>query len=166
MILDIGEIIKAQGIRGEVKVKVLIRDSGLLKNLNTLIVESIPFKVESLSIRNGFAYYLFQGVTDRNRAEMLVGKKIRIDSDCLPPLKEGEYYIADLVGKEVRLYGGDSLGVITLVENYGSADIITVKGEKTVRFPFLKKLKLKLDDAAGTVTIDGQAFEEVAVYED
>ena len=68
MVIDIGEIVKAQGIRGEVKVKPLVRDFSLLNDMDTLIIDTIPFKVESFSVRNGFAYYLFSGVSDRNRA--------------------------------------------------------------------------------------------------
>ncbi len=166
MIIELGEIIKAQGIRGEVKVKPLVRDSSLFKTLRVLTVDGIPFKAESVSVRNGFVYCLFSGVNDRNRAEMLVGKKIRTDTDLLPPLKEGEYYIADLLGKDLYLSDGTYAGKVLSVENYGSADIITVSGERTVRFPFLKKLGLVFDSGSGRITVDSGSFQEVAVYED
>ena len=166
MILDLGDIIKAQGLSGEVKVKPLLRDASLFKSLKTMLIDGIPFKVSQVSIRQGFVYIRFESVSDRNRAEAIIGKKVGVDESLLPALNKGEFYIKDLIGKEVMLSSGELLGRLESIENYGSADIITVRGDKVVRFPFLKKLNLTLDNITGYVTIDENCFSENAVYED
>jgi 16S rRNA processing protein RimM len=44
----------------------------------------------------------FAGVGDRNQAVTLRGARVFVDRSELPPLAEGEYYLVDLVGVEVR----------------------------------------------------------------
>lgn len=39
-----------------------------------------------------------RGVETMNDAELLRGKKVLINSEDLPQLEEGEYYVADLIG--------------------------------------------------------------------
>ena len=99
-------------------------------------------------------------------AELLVGKRIEIDREQAAPIGEDESYIVDLVGCRVLLSDGTPLGVLDSVDNFGSADIFTVKGDRTVRFPFLRRLGLSYDGQAKTVTIDKARFEEVCCYED
>ncbi|MBP5649440.1 MAG: 16S rRNA processing protein RimM [Clostridia bacterium] len=166
MVIQLGDIIKAQGLSGEVKVKPLLRDASLFKSLKTMLIDGSPFKVSQVSIRQGFVYIRFESVSDRNRAEAIIGKKVGVDESLLPALNKGEFYIKDLIGKEVMLSSGELLGRLESIENYGSADIITVRGNKVVRFPFLKKLNLTLDNITGYVTIDENCFSENAVYED
>ena len=166
MKLTIGEIVKAQGIKGEVKVRPLTDDPAQFGRHRSLLVGGCPLKVRGASVRGGFVYLLFDGIADRNAAELLVGKRIEIDRGQAAPIGKDEYYIVDLVGCRVLLSDGTPLGVLDSVDNFGSADIFTVNGDRTVRFPFLRRLGLSYDGQAKTVTIDKARFEEVCCYED
>ena len=166
MKLIIGEIVKAQGIKGEVKVRPVTDDPSRFGRLGAVLVGGCPLKLRSASVRGDFVYIAFEGITDRNAAETLVGKKIEIDRSQARRTGEDEYFIVDLVGCKVLLSDGKLLGTLTAVDNYGSADIFTVEGERTVRFPFLKRLKLAFDGQARTITIDKDRFDEVCCYED
>ena len=145
MKLIIGEIVKAQGIKGEVKVRPVTDDPSQFGRLGAVLVGGCPLKLRSASVR---------------------GKKIEIDRSQARRTGEDEYFIVDLVGCKVLLSDGKLLGTLTAVDNYGSADIFTVEGERTVRFPFLKRLKLAFDGQARTITIDKDRFDEVCCYED
>ena len=167
MKLTIGEIVKAQGIKGEVKIKPFSDDPAHFRSLAVVSVGGVPFKIRSVCVRGGFVYVLFDGVADRNDAEALVGRKIEIDRSQISEPAEGEYFVVDLIGCRVFLSDGENIGLLDNIENFGSADVFTVKSAtRTVRFPFLKRLNLRFDAAERTVTIDRGAFAEVCCYED
>ena len=57
----------------------------------------------------------------------------------LPPLEEGEYYHADLLGLTAVSDTGEALGTVIAIDNYGAGDVIeierpAVEGEKPKRF--------------------------------
>jgi 16S rRNA processing protein RimM len=69
----------------------------------------------------------FEGVSDRTAAEALRGSLIEIDRADLPPLEEGEYYHADLVGLPCVDEEGNALGTVASVENFGAGDLLEVE---------------------------------------
>ncbi|MBQ7227175.1 MAG: 16S rRNA processing protein RimM [Clostridia bacterium] len=162
----IGEIVKAQGIKGEVKVKPLTDDLARFGRLQTVSVEGCPFKLRNANARGGFVYITFEGVNTRNDAEVLVGRRISIDRSQAKKLESGEFFIVDLLGSDVYLSDETYLGKLDYIDNFGSADVFTVKGEKTVRFPFLKKLDLRFESAEKRIILDAKTFGEVCCYED
>ncbi len=166
MTFTIGEIVKAQGTRGEVKIKPYTDDISRFKELNILLVGGCPFKIRGVNVRGGFVYISFESVNTRNAAETLVGKAVEIDRSLAKPTGDDEYYIVDLIGCNVYLSDGTKIGILKDIENFGSADIFTVKGDKTVRFPFLCRLNLRYDGTLKTITVDKDKFEEVCCYED
>ena len=52
----------------------------------------------------------------------------------LPPLEEGEYYHADLLGQDAVSTEGEALGRIVAVENFGAGDLIEIERENGRRF--------------------------------
>ena len=79
MRLSIGEIVKAQGVKGEVKIRPYSGDPARFLHYGTLVIGGCPFTVRTVSARGGFAYVTFTGVDTRNDAETLVGRKVEID---------------------------------------------------------------------------------------
>ena len=69
----------------------------------------------------------FEGVSDRSAAEALRGSLVEIDRDQLPPLEDGEYYHADLVGLPCVDEFGGALGTVVSVENFGAGDLLEVE---------------------------------------
>lgn len=166
MRLTIGEIVKAQGIKGEVKVKPYTDDPVRFATYKTLVIGGCPFNVKECAVRAGFIYLMLDGVSTRNDAETLVGRKIEIDRSMAVQPAGDEYFIVDLIGCKVYLTSGEFIGTLKAVDNFGSADVFTVKGEKTVRFPFLKRLNLQYNSSEKTITLDADRFSEVCCYED
>lgn len=166
MNITIGEIVKAQGIKGEVKIKSFSDDLAHFSRLKVVLVGGCPFKLRSVNIRGEFVYAFFDGVIDRNAAEVLVGRKIEIDRSQGKSLSDGEYYVVDLIGCNVVLSDGTELGELKHIDNFGSADVFTVVGKRTVRFPHLKRLNLTFDREIKQIVLDKDRFEEVCCYED
>ena len=166
MKITIGEIVKAQGLRGVVKVRPMTDDLVRFGRLTSVLIGGVPFRLRSANVRGDFVYLSFDGVNDRNAAEVIVGKSIEIDRSQAKKLEEGEYFAVDLIGCKLFLTGGEYIGQVVRIDNFGSADVFTVKGERTVRFPFLKRLALNYDEKEKTISVDKEKFEEVSCYED
>jgi len=76
----------------------------------------------------------FAEVGDRSAAEALRGTTLTVPRADLPPLGEGEYYHADLIGLPVVTTAGDPAGRVVAVENFGAGDVIEVERENGRRF--------------------------------
>jgi 16S rRNA processing protein RimM len=80
------------------------------------------------SIRPGAtAIARFAEISSRDAAEALRGQLVTVPRSALPPLADGEYYHADLIGLACRSAEGAPLGVIVAVENFGAGDLIEVE---------------------------------------
>ena len=87
-----------------------------------------------------------KGVTDRERAEELIGAELFIPETELPELDEDTYYWFELIGIEVYTTEGDYLGRITTILPTGSNDVYVVKdNKKEVLIPALESVVLDID---------------------
>jgi 16S rRNA processing protein RimM len=82
-----------------------------------------------LSVRDAgkMAVARIEGVNDRNAAEALRGQLIEIDQSALPPLEDGEYYHADLIGLPCEDLDGSPVGTVVAVESFGAGDLLEVE---------------------------------------
>ena len=123
----------AVGVTGEVRLKLFGEGWETLKaypsfNGGTLTVTKLR------SDNKGGAVARFAEVTDRNAAEALRGTVLTVPRTSLPPLAEGEYYHADLIGLSAISDGGETLGTVVAVENYGAGDILEIERPDRKRF--------------------------------
>jgi 16S rRNA processing protein RimM len=71
-----------------------------------------------------------EGIDDRSAAEALRGSLIEVDRSALPPLEEGEYYHADLIGLAAVDRDGKAIGTVAAIENYGAGDLLEIEDEQ------------------------------------
>ena len=161
----IGTVVKAQGLRGEIKIKPYTDDIDNLLNIKNVFIDDISYKVLASRENGGMLFFYLSRICSIEDAETLRGKDIFIDRDDAAPLEEGGHYIVDILGCEV-FAGQNYVGKVTNIDQFGSADIYTVKGEKTVRFPYLKKLVINADISNKKIILDEKVFLEVSIYED
>lgn len=165
MKIEIGKIVKAQGIKGEVKIQCYVDDSTMLKSVKTLYVGTTAYAVASIRCDGRFCYVLLTGVDNRNMAESLRDWQVFADKESLK-LKEQCFFVQDLVGSTVSLDDGRLVGVLDEVLQYGSADVFVCKAKKAVSFPFLKDLALDVDVENKKILLNAKRFDEVAVYDE
>ncbi|ABX09660.1 ribosome maturation factor RimM [Prochlorococcus marinus] len=147
--LTIGKLVGAQGLRGEVKVNpssdfperfINPGERWLQKNTEE------PSRIELKSGRQlpGKSIYIvsFIGITDRNKAESIVGNKLLVPSDQKPKLKEGEFHLVDLLGLKAKFTqdGSDVGEVIDLTSAGNDLLVIKLVEGKTVLIPFVKEI--------------------------
>jgi 16S rRNA processing protein RimM len=117
----------AHGVKGEVRLKLFADSVESLAIHKTLLVGGKAVKL--LSARDGgkTAVARFEGVGSREAAEALRGSLVEVDREALPPLEEGEYYHADLIGLPCADAAGTPLGTVVAVENFGAGDLLEVE---------------------------------------
>jgi 16S rRNA processing protein RimM len=115
----------AHGLGGEVKLKLFTDDLSRYQSFNG---GALSLK----SLRGQIAR--FAEVPDRTAAEALRGTELTVPRSALPPLAEGEYYHADLIGLPVVSTAGEMLGQVVLVENFGAGDVLEIERGDGARF--------------------------------
>ena len=162
--LIIGEVLKPQGIRGELKVKTFTDFPEDVKAFKTVYIDDTPYKILSFRVGNdGAAYLGLRGIPDRNAAELFRGKTLEGDRDDAPALNEGQYYIVDIIGLDCETEEGEFLGKVTHIANL-SADVYTIeKAGKSILFPAVKGVVKKVDLDNKKLIIDKKIFDEIAV---
>ena len=127
----------AHGITGEVRLKLFGEGVAALKRYATFIVSGSGGKLTLEKLRDdtkGGAIARFAEVTDRTAAEALRGTVLAVPRSTLPPLTEGEYYYADLIGLPAISTSGEDLGHCIAVDNYGAGDILEIERPDKKRF--------------------------------
>lgn len=161
--LLVGEILKPQGIRGEVKVRPFTDSADDFKQFKKVVIDETEYKILSARSADGCVFLGFRGVPDRNAAELLRGKNIYLLREDAPQPKEGSYYIVDLLGSRVVTETGKELGTLLDVRQ-AATDIYTLDmGGKEVLFPVAKGVVLSVDVEEKIITVDEKRFYEVAV---
>ena len=117
----------AHGVKGEVRLKLFSDSAASLASHPNVFVGGAERRL--LSVRDGgkTAVARFEGVGDRSAAESLRGQLVEVDRSALPPLEEGEYYHADLIGLPCFDREGNEVGTVAAVENFGAGDLLEVE---------------------------------------
>jgi 16S rRNA processing protein RimM len=122
-------VVGAHGVTGEVRLKVFTDDLKRYKSFN-----GGALTLKSLRDGNNGAIARFAEVTDRNAAEAMRGTEITVPRADLPPLGEGEYYHADLLGLPVVSTDGAEIGHVVAIDNFGAGDVIEIERATGARF--------------------------------
>lgn len=143
----------AHGIGGEVRLKLFAASVESISRHKQVRVGDRPLTLVFVKGDAGSPIARFAEITDRNAAEALRGSLVTVARSALPPLAEGEYYHADLIGLSCESAQGEPLGTIVAVENFGAGDIIEIKGldGRRAMVPFRDGIA---DLADGKVVVD------------
>ena len=142
--LEVGQIVNTHGIKGEIKVVPFTDDISRFDKLKKVYVktkkESKLYQIEGVRYHKNMVLLKLQGIDNPEQAELLKNSFLEIDREDAVPLKEGTYFIADLIGLEVYTDEGKLLGKVDDIYNTGANDIYVVKDElgKTVLLPGIK----------------------------
>lgn len=130
--ITLAVIIGAHGVTGEVRLKLFAQDIDSFKAHHSFNDGRLTLK--SLRQGNNGAIARFAQINDRNAAEAARGTALSVPRIALPPLGEGEYYHADLIGLACVSTTGEALGLCVAVENFGAGDVIEVETPDKKRF--------------------------------
>jgi len=128
----------AHGVKGELRLKLFTESIENLARHEVVHVGGVERRLESVRAGPSGAIARLSGISDRSAAEALRGTLVEVDRSALPPLGEGEYYHADLIGLRCFDRDGNEVGTVSAVENYGAGDLLEVEmaGGKHSLIPF------------------------------
>jgi 16S rRNA processing protein RimM len=117
----------AHGVKGEVRLKLFGEGVEGLSRHKDVYVGGAQRRLLAVRAGGKAAVAKFAGVDDRSAAEALRGTLVEVDRAALPPLADGEYYHADLIGLPVVDQQGEPVGTVSAVENYGAGDLLEIE---------------------------------------
>ena len=161
--LEAGKIVNTHGIRGELKIQPWCDSPEFLCGFDTLYVDGKPLEVTSARAHKGNVLVSLEGVDDMDGAMAFKNKVVCISRDDAE-LPEGKYFVADLIGLEVRdAATGAAIGTLKEVLTYPAQDIYVVKGEKEYLIPAVDAFIRETNPEAGYISVnvlEGLATDE------
>ena len=125
----VGRVAGAFGVKGEVRITSFTAEPAALVDYKTLLREdgSPGLTLTGGRAAKGGVVVRAKEIETREQAEALRGLRLYIPRAVLPEPDEDEFYIADLVGMEVRGLEGDVLGHVKSVRDFGAGDLLEVQ---------------------------------------
>jgi len=141
VLLEIGRIVKAHGLRGEVVVELVTNREERVAPGSTLVTDTGPLEVSHSrpfdATGDGRWLVTFAGVADRVRADALRGTVLRA-----PPLQDDEaLWVHALIDAEVVDIDGVGLGRVVAVQANPASDLLVLDGGGLIPLRFVNELQ-------------------------
>lgn len=164
--LIVGEILRPQGLRGELKIKPYTDDPARFFDLKRVRVgEEAMRTIHCNRVHEGYAYVRLEGVYSREAADAMRGILLYILRDDAVTLPEDTDFICDLEGCHATDTEGTDHGTLAEVLQPGGVDVYVFRGPKgELMVPALKRVVLTVDTKAKTILLDAEGLRETAVY--
>lgn len=150
--LEVGRIAKSHGVRGDVLIAFTtdIVDRRARKG-SELIVDGRVYRVNASRPHQKYRLVSFEGVNDRNQADLLRGKPVLAEplaDDARGDVDDGAVFVHEVIGARlVDQHGADRGLVVSVIDNPAS-DLMELEGGALVPFNFI------VDVVDGEVRVD------------
>jgi 16S rRNA processing protein RimM len=158
-LIAVGEIIKAQGVKGEVKVIPLTDNLRRFGQIQRVYLQSaaaglLELKIQGYRLFKEFVLLKFEGVDDLTAAHDLGRGLLLIPRDERPELPAGRYYLDEIIGLDVYTETAEYLGRIDQVLQTGANDVYSVRWHtRQILVPALKSVIRQVDLTTGRMTV-------------
>jgi len=152
----VGRVLRAWGIRGDLKIAPITDRPEDFKQYRTVLVgpQHKPYEVKSFRPYQGNWLLHLVGVESRNDAEALHGQEILIEA-AQRPRQEGEFFAREVIGLKVRTVAGEDLGEVVEILVTGANDVYVVKGDRgEILLPARVEVIKGIDVEAGTMMVE------------
>lgn len=147
--LEAGKIVNTHGIAGEVKILPWADGPEFLLDFDTLYIDGQPVELKGARVHKNCVLAKLAGIDDINQAMKLRDKIVCIDREDVE-LEEGAFFLADLMGLEVReAETGKVLGTIYDILTPPANNVYVVRGgEREYMIPAVPEfiLETNIDD--------------------
>ena len=158
--IKLGAVASAHGVRGQFKVKPFtVVPSDVAAYGPVHLEDGRVLQLTVKSVAKNLVICEANGITDRSMAEGLRGQTLSVERAALPELDETQTYHADLIGLGVQDTGGQQLGIVVGLHDFGAGEIveISVAGSSTTELhPFYKPFLVDLDIQEGKIVLAAQ----------
>ena len=144
--LEVGRIGRAHGLRGDVVITPVTNITERFAPGSTLWVDDEPYVIRSSRPNQHRFVVRFDGVDDREGADALRGRLV--EAEPLDDAPDGEFWVHELIGSEVRDRSGATFGNVVAVEANPAHDLLVLEGGALVPMVFV------VSHVAGVVVVD------------
>ena len=152
----IGKIVAPHGVRGDIRILPLTEKPEQFLSLTYLLLpEGRRLTLQHARFHKNMVLASCKELTTMDEAEGLRGKEVSIFAEDLPPLAEGEFYVADLIGLEVVDEEGKPVGRFKEVLPTGSTDVyaVAVTNGPDILIPAREEFIRSIDLKAKKITV-------------
>lgn len=156
---QVGVITSTHGIKGEVKVFPTTDDPRRFKRLQEVILdtgkERLVLEVEGVKFFKQFVILKFKGLDNINDVEKYRRMPLLVTRKNAVRLAKDEYFVADLIGLEVRDEDGAKIGRLQDVIETGANDVYDIELDdgRRLLLPAIRQCVLEVDIEAGYIRI-------------
>lgn len=155
MRISVGEIVKAQGIRGEIKVKSLSDNEKRFEIGSKLYIGDEIVTIKRSYKQKNMLILGFEEYDNINDILKFIGKDLTIDEKDLGELSENEVYIKDLYGLSVISEGQKVGEIVDVISGVYPNDVYEIKTDKgSVLVPALKNIIKKIDTEEKIIEVE------------
>ena len=168
--LRVGQIVRAHGVRGDVKLLPLTDDPARFRAMKTAYLETTagayaPVAVSDARIAPDAVLLHIEGVDTVEQAEALKNRYLCASREDAVKLKKDTYFVVDLIGCDTFDTNGKAYGKLTDVLETGANDVYEINGG-TLLVPALKKVLHEVDVEHGRIVFEADVLEEVGCFAD
>jgi 16S rRNA processing protein RimM len=155
----VAQIGAAHGVRGEVRLRAFTEDPMAITRYGILDAEDglREFEIEQIRAGPGGLVAKIAGVTTRTAAEQLTNTRLYVPRERLPAIEDDDtYYHADLIGLSVYTAGGESIGRVAAVHDFGAGELLEIERPvgPSVLVPFTRAAVPIVDVANSRLVVD------------
>ena len=159
-------VVKPQGIKGELKAKILADGYESVKSIKKLYDNSGK-EYDVIKVKDafsGFAFLSIKNIVTRNDAELYRDVTFYAEKSSINKA-ENDFFIADLIGLKV-VVDGEAFGTLSDVIQ-SSVDMleVTLSNGKKAFIPFLNSLSISFDLIKGEMSVEKEKLDGVIFYE-
>ena len=114
----------------------------------------LEIEVKDIKLHGKTIIANFSEILDRTQAEFYKDYLIGVPKNCLPPLKENQYYWSDLIGCKVVNLQNIPFGLVDSFIETGANDVMVVKGDKERLIPYSRETVLEVDTINSKIIVD------------
>ena len=155
--LEVGKITNVHGLMGEVRVQPWADSPEFLCRFKTLYVDKThwPIQVERARVHKNMAIIKFHGVTDVPSALAMRNAILYIDRNVVQ-LPEGSFFLADIMGLEVRdAQSGQVLGKVDDILTLPANNVYVVRGgERELMIPAVPQFIAQVNIEEGYLRVN------------
>lgn len=154
--LIVARVLRAWGVRGEMKVELLISSPDDLARAERVYLgdERRPFGVQGTRLHRRSLMLKLAGIDTPEQVDALRGQVIRIGNVATAPLRPNQYYQHQILGLEVVTVDGEVLGKITEILETGANDVYVARGPRgEVLLPARVEVIRQVDLEAGRMIV-------------
>ena len=154
----LGVIAGAHGVGGEVRIGSFTAEPAAIATYGPLSDErgQRRFTLELVGVKRGDLIARIAGIADRDAAAALTGTRLYVERRVLPQPAHDEYYHSDLLGLAVEGRGGERLGLVKGLYDFGAGSVIEIERPGGVRamLPFTRAVVPVIDLPGGRLIVD------------